>query len=482
MGKTRFLEEVKRVLQMEGHDVLYMGPSGGGEPALRLAHTLSARLGRVEAARDDEARELGGLVGEAVELALEAAAAQPLVLLLDDVDRGGLTGPAVFSGLARAFEFARVTGETAPPLAVIGAAQSGALVEIGVEAPILDVDVGPMTREELGCFLSLQYTSEPLPDGLMDDLWAVAHGNPRWAGELAAWMLQAGVARISGGRWELDPRRRRETGLPKTMEQAVRGALASLGEVERAVLATLAAADAPTRLDLLAAAAGQTPWDGEAAVEHLVERGYARFEAVGRTFLPVVDSPSLQRLVREDLGEEGWRDTHGALLDAMGDLDAAARRNPAEVTLHAFAAGRVEVARRWGLDGVRELVDRCEFERADKVAEAARAAGCDPVEVALLLVRIATLTGHYQDGVKRLWATLEAGPLDGPGRARLLEALAELYFRKGGIPGGPRHAGRGHRPRRHRRAAAPGRAPGPGPSLSRGLRRGPRRGGGCEPG
>ena len=433
VGKTRFLEEVKRVLQMEGHDVLYLGPSVGGEPAVRLAHTLSARLGRDESTtrRGDEARELGGLVGEAVELALEAAAAGPLILLLDDVDRGGLTGPAVFSGIARALEFARLTGEVVPPVALIGAAQSGALEEVGVEALILDVEVGPMNRRDLGRFLALQFTSEPLPDALMDDLWAVAHGNPRWAGELAAWMLQAGVARIIGGRWELDARRRRATGLPKTMEQAVRGALAPLGDVERTILAVLAATGAPTRLDRLATAAGQTPWDADAAVEHLVERGYARFEPIGRSFLPVVDSPSLQQLVREELGDERWAATHGALLDAMGDPEASARRHPAEVTLHAFAAGRLDLARRWALEGVRELVDRCEFERADKVAEVARAAGCDPVEVALLLVRIATLTGHYQDGIKRLWATLDAGALDGAGRARLLEALAELYFRKG---------------------------------------------------
>ena len=431
VGKTRFLEEVKRVLQMEGHDVLYLGPSVGGEPAVRLAHTLSARLGRGAAPAGDAAREVGGLVAEAVELALEAAVAGPLVLLLDDVDRGGLTGPAVFAGIARALEFARLTDEAVPPVALIGSAQAGALEEIGVEAPLLDLEVGPMTRRDLATFLALQFTSEPLPDALMDDLWAVAHGNPRWAGELAAWMLQAGVARITGGRWELDARARRATGLPETMEQAVRGALASLGEVELTVLAVLAAAGTPTRLERLATAAGQTPWDADAAVEHLVERGYARFEPMGRSFLPVVDSPSLQRLVREALGDDRWAAAHGALLDAMGDLDAAARRSPAEVTLHAFAAGRDALARRWGLDGIRELVERCEFERADKVAEVAGRAGCDVVEVSLLLVRIATLTGHYQDGIKRLWATLETATLDAPGRARLLEALAELYFRKG---------------------------------------------------
>jgi len=431
VGKTRFLEEVKRLLQMDGHDVLYLGQSLGGEPAVRLAHTLSARLAREETLRGDEAREVGGLVGEAVELALEAAAGEPLVLLLDDVDRGGLTGPAVFSGIARALEFARLTGEVVPPIALVGAAQTGALEEVGVEAAILDVELGPMDRQDLGRFLALQFTSEPLPEALMDDLWAVAHGNPRWAGELAAWMLQAGVARITGNRWEVDARRRRETGLPETMEQAVRGALASLGDVERAVLAALAAAGVPIRMDRLSVAAGQTPWDAEAAVEHLVERGYTRFEPVGRSFLPVVDSPSLQGLVREDLGDARWAETHDALLYSLGDTEAAARRHPAEVTLHAFAAGRVELARRWGLDAVRELVDRCEFERADKVAEVARAAGCDPVELALLLVRIATLTGHYQDGIKRLWATLEAAQLDDTGRARLLEGLAELYFRKG---------------------------------------------------
>ena len=431
VGKTRFIEEVKRLLQMEGHDVLYLGLSGGGEPAVRLAHTLSTRLGKPEAVAEGEAREIGGIVGEAVELVLEAAQEGPLVLLLDDVDRGGLTGPAVFSGIARALEFARMTGEGVPPLALVGAAQTGALASVGLDGLVLDLEVGPMTRQELGQFLAMQFSSEPLPDVLMDDLWAVAHGNPRWAGELAAWMLQAEVARITGGRWELDTLRRRKTGLPETMEQAVRGAMAALGEVERGVLAALAAAGTPLRMDHLTTAAGHSPWDVEASVERLVERGYARFEPTGRTFLPVVDSPSIQRVVREVIGEEAWRATHGALLDALGDPDAHARRRPAEVVHHAFGAGRLVLARRWALDGVRELIERCEFERADKAAEVARDAGSDPAEVALLQVRIAILTGHYQDGIKRVWSALEIRDLDTGDRTLLLEALAELYFRKG---------------------------------------------------
>ena len=431
VGKTRFLEEVKRLLQMEGHDVLYLGLSGGGEPAVRLAHTLSTRLGKPEAQAEGEAREIAGLVGEAVELALEAAQEGPLVLLLDDVDRGGLTGPAVFSGIARALEFARMTGEGVPPLALVGAAQTGALVPAGLDGLAFDVEVGPMTRRELGQFLAMQFSSEPLPDVLMDDLWAVAHGNPRWATELAVWMLQAEVARISGGRWELDALRRRETGLPETMEQAIRGAMAALGEVEQGVLAALAASGSPLRMDHLVTAVGHSPWDAEASVERLVERGYARFEPVGRTFLPVVDSPSIQRMVREVIGEEAWRTTHGALLDALGDPDAHARRRPAEVVHHAFGAGRLGLARRWALDGVRELIDRCEFERADKATEVARDAGSDPAEVTLLQVRIATFTGHYQDGVKRVWSALEIGELDTGARTLLMEALAELYFRKG---------------------------------------------------
>ncbi|MBM4371462.1 MAG: sigma 54-interacting transcriptional regulator, partial [Deltaproteobacteria bacterium] len=432
VGKTRLLEEVKRVLQMDGQDVLYLAAGTTREVAVQLAHTLCARLGRAEAGEGGgEAREAGGIVADASELALEVAAATPLVLLLDDLERGGVTGPALFAALARALQFSRVTGEVPPRLALVGVAQAGALELPGLEGDIQDVEVEPLDRGELARFLAVQFTSEE-PDGaLMDDLWAVARGNPRWAGELAAWMLQAGVARVVGGRWEVDPRRRRETGLPETMEQAVQGALASLGDAEAAVLGVLAAAGSPLRMDRLCGAAGLSPWDAEAAVERLVGRGYVRFEDAGRTALPVVDSPSLQRLVRAARGEEDWRSHHAALLATLGEADAHARRAPAEVAHHAFHAGRTELARRWALPGVRDLMARCEFEAADRIAELALAAGCDAGEVSVLQARIATLTGHYQEGIRRVWGVLEAGPREPAVRARLLETLAELYFRKG---------------------------------------------------
>lgn len=202
------------------------------------------------------------------ELVTRAAAAAPLVVVLDDVHAADDTSVELLGFLAR-----RLRGQPVSLLATCddGAlrdapALGGLLGELRAEGRVTDLALAPLAPAETAA-LAHALAEGPLAEGVGAAIWALSEGNP--------FVVVETVRALTAGNGGAGP------ALSARVREAIAMQLGRAGAVPRAVLEVAALMPAPFDLTVLARAAGLDEQAAADAVDELLERGWLR--CVGET-------------------------------------------------------------------------------------------------------------------------------------------------------------------------------------------------------
>ncbi|HEX6203305.1 MAG TPA: protein kinase, partial [Thermoanaerobaculia bacterium] len=366
MGKSRLLRELRLRAAIEGARVGAGHAPAEGERPLAALLAAAAAAG-VElplapspgGAAGDEAdrrdrfrlyRDVAGRLGE------EAVAGRPLVLLLDDLHRGG-------PEIAELVEFLAAEAPELPLLVVAarepraeppGAPPPGGrriddpspAVGDGDGGPAgpLVLPLAPFARDDTVRLVDASLGTAALPEAFYDRVHERSGGSPGRVGPLLRHLVDEKVLRLRGGAWKPSlPALHRWAATPESAQALDWQRLDHLPPGEREVLEAATLLDEPFRLGELAAL---LELDAEAAYERLV---------------PLVAAGHLER-VRE-AAETAYAFAHRRLRDSLyASLDA-----PRRGELHARRARDLE---RRGGDGGRSAAVAEHWWRAGERAAA----------------------------------------------------------------------------------------------------------------
>lgn len=385
VGKTRFAEEVRRFAEDRGMRVGWGRPDsiGGAPPYWPWQRVLRDVIGDdalLDTRRGDGSQGFEERLRQfdlvASQLA-EAAARQPLLLVVDDLHAAGEPAQLLALHLARCCRSERLL------LLVTAIDLSGPLSLLAREAPGIQVQLTGLGVEDVRRQMSGLLRRDPADDELAT-VYDATTGNPFLVAEL--------TQQIMAGRGLYD-------GIPRSVRDAIAVRIARLSDGCFSTLQAAAVLGADFPVSLLAQ----------------VTRGHVRDSL---TFL---DEAQRAALARRGDSPDVWRFEHGLIRDAiLTDLEAARRAQ-----LHRRAAEALEPADAVSSDSVL-------FELARHWSEAAVAA--DPVRAACWIER----AGHramrlhaYEDARRWFGRALTLIVGGGEHRATLLIAFAKAQALSG---------------------------------------------------
>jgi hypothetical protein len=354
------------------------------------------REGRPLALPPEQARfklmdAIGGLL-------CEAAAAEPLLLILDDLHVADPSSLALLDFLARQIG--------AAPLAIVGTFRDAEVQRSPLLGRIAQQGrtIALRRLDQSAAAALLAATLGAAPPHVVDTVFQRSEGNPLFLIELCRLLVAQGAAAMEPGS---------ALAIPGSLRAAIRGRMADLSEAAREALELASVFGRELSVDQLAEAAGGDRAALAGALEEAAAAGM--LVAAGRgghRFTHIL----VREVIHDDLPVARRRALHFRLADALRRAPAAERDRPwSEIAHHFFAAGEeglapaIEAAER----AARRDVDRLAFDEAmagySRALEAlAGAADPSPERRAELML-----------GLGR--AELRAGELDA-GRATCREA------------------------------------------------------------
>jgi len=348
IGKTRLAEELALAVKLEGGRV-FTTALGGTAPFAGMAEmvrALLANLGERAAPRTAEwRRTLAPLFGrrsappkldaqsryalaEAVTAVVtQLAAKQPLLVIIDDLDRADEATADLVAYLARAIS-------ESPVLLVIGAcdlddagghAAAEQITEsIRAAARGVRIDLPPLDRSSMHRLIEQAFGAE-LAESLARDLHRTSGGNPSHAAASLTAMVHNGAIARERGRWVL---RADEIRVPLPGD-AIEAALARAGELDEVARRVLAAGSV----------LGES-FDREDVVALLVNASGAEQTDAAQLDRALADIAA-SRLALADAAAGSFRFAHPGVADAIYQQIEPDERN----RLHQLAADRLEAAR-----------------------------------------------------------------------------------------------------------------------------------------
>ena len=429
VGKSRFLGELKRRMQLSGVRVI-AGDAAGAQGAFGA---LSARVGKL--AEDTEealpSDRIEHVVQRRVQQALDYAAQRTLLFLVDDVPLLDEHSAVFFAAILNAQAYART--EDLPPYRLAVVVAAGPNDDLPKRLPArgrLDIELESLTTEDATRFLQLALGVIEIPDSLGDEAASLCGGNPRLLQEFALFVRDCEALEHSPAGIVYRRDRLPESGIPTSVEQYVRNAWDNFGEPERRLLTVLAILFRPQPFPLLAELAEVDVWQVDQIVASLAERGVLSFVQVGERSLPVVEGTTLKLLAAKALPAKELRSLHRRIADTLEKDPANRRIQQSTIAVHALRAGDKKRARANALAGADSELAESRFALALELIEVARTTGVDLTEVAARTAAAYRLWGRYEAGCEALVPLLEEID-DAATREAIAIQLAELYFHRG---------------------------------------------------
>ncbi len=428
LGKTRFLSEVKRRMQLSGIRVVDLD-SRAPQGAFAM---LSPRVDQLDATPDNAlpSERVEHVVQRRVSQALEYAQQRALLFLVDGAATLDEHSSVFFAALLNASAFARSEGHPPPRLAlVVTASQKDELPSRWSQVGRLDIELDALTPDEAGRLLQLALGVIELPDDLADEATTLCGGSPRLLQEFAQFVRDCQALEHTPAGMVYRRDRIPPAGVPTSVEQYLRNAWENFGPDERQLLTLLALLFRPQPFPFLAAITGLAVWQIDQMVHTLTERGTLSFQAVDHRSLPVVEAATLRRLATEHLSPDELRAWHQKIADALEADPVNRRLQQSTIAVHAYHAGDKRRARANALAGADAELRSCRFSLAVELIDIARATGASLQEVADRTYAAYLLWGRYDAGCAALRKLQDGAPLP---VSQIIEVhLAGLLFRLG---------------------------------------------------
>jgi tetratricopeptide (TPR) repeat protein len=291
IGRTRFLAELKVLLQVEGVPALAARARGKGEPAFAplrgLLGELLRRAGRKAELDGGVALDPDRLPGNPelpehvrrtsamADLLRDLAAAGPLALLLDDLHEAD---PATLE-LARALAAGPPPG---PALLVLSSREPApdddgpaarALRDLAGSERVRVLELGRLPRQATTALLGSMVGARSVPEDFVERVWAVTGGNPRFVEETMRSLAEADVIRARDGTLTVGPDVGRHLLDDASLRALAARRVARLDDDAALVLAACAASRRPRLLAFFAACAGVALPRAREVLHELVRRG-----------------------------------------------------------------------------------------------------------------------------------------------------------------------------------------------------------------
>ncbi len=407
-GKTRLAEEALRLAECSGRRVerAVGHPSTAEIPLGALAHLLPGSLVDDLGVGEDERMAL--FHGARAELR-RLAGDDRLVLHVDDLDLLDDTSVAVLVPLVvsrKVFLIGTVRTGHSPSPRLAGLERDGHLARI---------DLGPLSRDQLGALLH-RVLGGPLLPAALAELARLSGGNLQVLRELLAGARQRGVLTQVDGVWQL-------TGsLPTTtaLEELVAENLAGVDAAGMAVLELLAVCERFGLIDL-------ERLHGALTLERLEASGLVTVVESGRRAAVRLAHPLYGEVLRARLAPLRLRRIHQQLADVVEAHGARRREDKVQLALWRVSSGgrlpgeQLLAAARLALVGRdAPLAVRLVEAIPDDDAVA-------PGEWAEVLAEAHAMQGH-DDDVERIIAGVWDGALSDAQRAALARRLADTRF------------------------------------------------------
>lgn len=363
----------------------------GGELA-RLAPQLRSRTWTPDPVGGGGEIEQFHLFDAVVDLVRRAAAANPVVLLLDDLHWAERTALLLLRHLVLALV-------DAPVLVVISTRGAGDRLSSGLREVLADIDGVPTRRIELGAMddselveltasvLGVNLSRDPTS---LESLKEQTAGNPLYASQLLTHIHERGetaVAPIQGF-----PSVTPDGVVPPGLVDVIWRRVHELGPATAALLQACSVLAPVIRPDVLEAMFDTDTVDVASSVDHAIASGLLYETGSIDSSLRFTHSLVAQALYGEIPGAER-RALHRRALGALrSHVKGAGRASPIELTVHAVAAGEHTSATRWAVlagESAMENLAPTEASRWFQTAlDHAVAAGVPEPERAALEVRL----------------------------------------------------------------------------------------------
>jgi serine/threonine-protein kinase PknK len=428
IGKSRFLGELKRRMQLSGIRVI-AGDAGHAQGAFGA---LSARVGKL--ADDTEpglpSDRIEHVVQRRVQQTLDYSANRTLLFLVDDGQLLDEHSAVFFAAILNAQAYA--LAEDLPPFRMAVVMSAGLTDDLSARLPSrgrLDIELDSLNSEEATRFLQLALGVIEIPDSLRDEAASLCGGNPRLLQEFALFVRDCEALEHTPGGIVYRRDRLPASGIPTSVEQYVRNAWDNFGEPERKLLTVLAILFRPQPFPILAQLAEVEVWQVDQIVATLAERGVITFVQAGERSLPVVEGTTLRRLAADALTAKQTKALHRRIANTLENDPANRRVQQSTIAVHALRSGDTVRARANALAGADAELAESRFEHALELIDVARATGVDIAEVAARTAAAYRLWGQYEAGCQALVPLLEE--MDDRGTRDIIAVqLAELYFHR----------------------------------------------------
>ncbi len=393
VGKTRLMTELKLLVQLDGGQVYtaevaarsdkpYAGisklvrgllayASGSVKDMSEWRHTLAPLLGgRIEQRQSDQASRFA--LAEAVAgVILQLAAAEPILLLIDDVHLADAATVELLSYLVRSVPDASVlmvlgarhsdfsqTGEAAQDIAEVRIAQIDNALHNAERGQ--RIDLSPLELSSVRK-LAAQAFGPAIADRIGDDLYRVSSGNPSHATRAMELLVQNGTIGREHSSWALrvDPP---TVPLPADVRVSTLSRIAQLpAETRRILNAAAVLGESFNRTVLSELIAGDEDYDDSLGIETGVDPSLA--EAV-RARLVVADATSgvfrfthsrVVNLLYRELPESERLELHrraATIFEEQGQRGESV--SSGALAHHYLVIGEHELARKWGLRAAEE--------------------------------------------------------------------------------------------------------------------------------
>ena len=429
IGKTRFLQELKRRAQVEGHSVVQVFPGAGGESAFQ-ALSLKIRGLAGEETQGPRQDLISHMVARLAAQALAFASNHNLLLLVDDLDGLDEHCTAFVEALLNAADFAAQNGVPAARLAVVCTARPDDNLSMATHSTTATCDLGQLEHSLVGRLLGLVLGLKDVPEELVEEAWAACRGNPRLLHELALFLRDCGCLESTPGGVRFNRDGLPGGGYPQSVEQYLRQAWDRFGDEERRLLPILVLLYAPQPFSVLSEITDLEVWQIDQVVTDLAEREIVTFVVSGDRELPIVESETVRQVFASEFPAEEVTRLHRAIAEVLERRKRFSLPQPGALAHHWHCAGEFVRAGAYALEGAREQLAACNFSGALDLARIGQAGGATAMETAQLLAGIYRLWGKFEEGAEAIEELLDA-EADGEARQEVAIHLCGLLFRAG---------------------------------------------------
>jgi tetratricopeptide (TPR) repeat protein len=372
VGKSRFVGEVKAEVQLEGgrsaigrcdEDVCWsyrpiaeliraLAPTDAEftDPEREVVRRLCPELieGPAPTAAEVPAGERERFHHSAVDLFLQMARDRPLVLIVEDVGHIDNASVEILESLLRRSHEANIVIVVTNPTGD-GAPRVPPGLNDAVRGHVLQVDLAPLPRDEVGKLISALLGVTSVPDSLTDTVMAHADGNPLLVEELVSLFIDRGEIERGEHGWRLDGFESSVVA-PGDLQELIHDRLRRLSEVERRAFCALAVFNRPAGPKLLAAIGGVSVGEVRKALAGKNALGLIRVvgEEEGKPRV-VFRHPRIRDALLADLRRGGvLEDWHFTCADVLEERAGEGADSMADtLAYHYEQAGRPEPALRW---------------------------------------------------------------------------------------------------------------------------------------